>query len=92
MTFDQLFSGRMLLMRAQRHVAQSGVRRYRVIDDWLTPEFVDTAAEQAFFIIEFRLVELEKLFEAKKSRRDAKSRRHLTRRMDAQVTSGSKRA
>lgn len=91
MTFEQIFSGRMLLMRAQRHIAQSGVKRYALIGNWLTPEFVDAAAEEAFFIVERQLVDLEKLFESKKQRCDAKRRRSLTRRVDAQVTR-SKRA
>lgn len=85
MTFEQIFSGRMLLMRAQRHVAQSGIETY-IQGSWLQPVFRSAADRAAFCLIEKRLQELEREFDEKAARKDHRKRQLLRRRIDRQVT------
>jgi hypothetical protein len=88
MTFEQIFAGRMTLMRAQRHIAQASVLRYEQElkgANWLKPIFRDQAGEQAFFIVELRLIALEREFDIKTMKRSARQRRCLNQRADRQV-------
>jgi hypothetical protein len=89
MTFEQLFSGRLLLMRAQRHICQAGIARYATNKigtyNWLTPEFRTAADEQAYFTAERLLMELELEFDEKKKRCDRRKQQRLDRRADRQV-------
>jgi hypothetical protein len=82
MTFEQLFSGRMLLMRAQRHISQA---EWDGKSGGLNPQFKTLAGESAFFTIERLLVELESEFDAKAKTASAKKRKALHRRADRQV-------
>ena len=79
MTFLQLFKGRMVLMRAQRHVAQASIYYppdgSKWSDNW--PKFYKSTAETSFFLIERLLRELEKEFDAKK--RPRSQRRKIER-------------
>lgn len=84
MTFEQFFSGRMLLMRAQRHICQAGLTGW----DHMIPVFNDSDRCAAFYIVERLLIELESEFEAKKNRCDQRKRRALERKADRQVSRG----
>lgn len=77
MTFEQIFTGRILLMRAQRHIAQE----FATVRGFRTP-----AGEEAFFIVERCLVDLEREFDAKKKLSDRNKKRSLDRRADRQVS------
>jgi hypothetical protein len=70
-TFEQIFSGRMVLIQAQKHIAQSSIHYRSEGTDWfpVLPMFATKAAEEAYFIVEHALCELEREFEAKRSRR-----------------------
>jgi hypothetical protein len=82
MTFEQLFSGRMLLMRVQRHISQA---EWDGRSPGLNPRFKTLAGEEAFFTVERLLVELEREFEKKKKRCNQIKQRRLDRRADRQV-------
>jgi hypothetical protein len=82
MTFEQLFSGRMLLMRVQRHISQA---EWDGRSPGLNPRFKTPAGEKAFFTVERLLVELECEFDAKKKLCDRTKQRRLDRRADRQV-------
>jgi hypothetical protein len=80
-TFEQIFSGRMTLMRVQRHISQAGLIGW----DHSIPAFRDAAYDEAFFTVERLLVELEREFESRKKRCDRRKQRNLDRRADRQV-------
>ena len=85
-TFEQIFSGRMLLMRAQRHIAQAGISRYGLRDSGSRlVEFRSPADEGAFFIVESLLCQLEREFDQKKKRCDRRRRRQLDTRAKRQA-------
>jgi|HubBroStandDraft_6_1064221.scaffolds.fasta_scaffold00550_23 hypothetical protein len=81
MTFQQLFSARMLLMRVQRHISQAGLVGW----DHMIPVFRDASYDEGFFIVEGLLVELEREFDQKRKRCDRRKQRSLDRRADRQV-------
>lgn len=83
MTFEQIFSGRMVLMRAQRHIAQGAVR-YET-GTYLTPIFRAEPDERAFFLVERLLQDLEREFEEKRKRTRKHKRAELAERADRQV-------
>lgn len=83
MSFEEIFTGRLLLMRAQRHISQSA---WDGKSPGLNPRFKTLAGEQAFFTVERLLVELENEFTQKKRKCDRRKRRALERRADRQVT------
>jgi hypothetical protein len=80
--FEQLFSGRMLLMRVQRHICQAGLVGF----DHMIPVFRTPAFDEAFWTVERLLVELEREFETKKKLCDRDKQRRLDRRADRQVS------
>lgn len=82
LTFEQLFSGRMLLMRAQRHISQA---EWDGKSTGLAPKFKTPAGDRAFFVVEALLVALEHEFEQKKARCDRRKQRRLERQADRQV-------
>lgn len=82
MTFEQIFAGRLTLMRAQRHICQA----YLLGFDHMIPIFRAPEGDAAFWIVENRLVELEREFAEKRSRQKARKRRSLDRRADRQVS------
>jgi len=94
MTFGQIFSGRMLLMRAQRHIVQAGVLRLEQ-DKFLFPIFRGPAEQQAFLLVERLLVELEREFDENRKRcrgldwiaeiRDDESEQHLAYRANNEL-------
>lgn len=85
MTFEQIFSGRLVLMSAQRHVAQAGI--VYEPGQALIDSFVVDAYQKAFWILERKLCELEREFDDKLKRtRSATRRRQLDRRAQRQVT------
>lgn len=79
MTFLQILNGRMLLMSAQRHIAQASIYYPpdggKWPDNW--PKFYNSSAETSFFLIERLICELEKEFDSKKRRRS--QRRQINR-------------
>lgn len=81
MTFDQIFSGRLLLCRATRHVMQA----HFVGFDHSIPVFRTPEGDAAFWLIESKLRDLENEFEAKKKRCARRKQLRLYRRADAQV-------
>lgn len=85
MTFDQIFAGRMILIGAQKHLAQEFVYYPDGETTLLGAKFRTPAGERAFFTVESLLVELEREFDAKKKRCHRKTRRVLDRRADRQV-------
>ena len=82
MTFEQIFAGRMLLMRVQRHISQA---EWDGRSPGTNPQFKTYAGEEAFFTVERLLVELESEFDAKAKTVKAKKRKALHRRADSQV-------
>lgn len=85
MTFEQMFSGRMLLMRAQRHISQTH-SAFPCGDSasWLIP---GNAGMHAYQIVEQALQQLEREFDAKRARCKRRGRSaSLARRADRQVT------
>jgi hypothetical protein len=85
MTFEQLFSGRMLLMRVQRHISQVEWDGRCSPSTRLNPHFKTPAGEEAFFIVERLLVLLEGEFDEKKKRCNRIKQRRLDQRADRQV-------
>lgn len=85
MTFEQIFTGRLILMRAQRHVCQGNRYRLGKNHGLFFPIFEDKAADEAFLIVEWRLIELEREFEQKRNRAHRSKRQSLDRRADRQV-------
>jgi hypothetical protein len=83
MTFEQIFGGRMLLMRVQRHISQA---EWDGHSPGTNPQFKTDAGEEAFFIVEALLVDLEREFDEKKKRCDRNKQRRLDRRADRQVS------
>jgi hypothetical protein len=81
-TFEQIFTGRLLLMRVQRHISQA---EWDGKSPGLNPHFKTLAGEKAFFAVERLLVELEREFDEKKKRCDRSKQRRLDRRADRQV-------
>lgn len=88
MTYEQIFAGRMILMRAQRHIAQAsryygkniaGSRNGAVF------AFRSHSRQQAFFIVESLLVELEGEFDEKRKHCQTAKSKRLAARADRQV-------
>lgn len=93
MTFEEIFGGRMVLMRAQRHICQNN--KYALCESahgMFFPVFEDSAADMAFLTIEQNLIILENEFEAKKKLKDKRKRRALDRRADRQVDLAGQRS
>lgn len=67
MTFNQLFTGRLILMRAQRHLAQKYV-------DYKANDFPCVEGRTAYFIVERALRQLETEFDSKKRNRSQTQR------------------
>lgn len=84
MTFEQLFRARMLLMSAQRHIAQEFIS-YPNGESGPKYRFRTQGGAHAFLIVERLLCELEREFESKKNRCDRRKRQSLDRRADRQV-------
>ena len=95
MTYDQLFSGRMLLMKAQRHIAQASLVtearqgsassvNYGI--PWPAAKFTTPAMCDAFYIVERLLCALEKEFDTKvDAEKQQAKRRALQHRMNQQL-------
>lgn len=83
MTFEQIFAGRMLLMRIQRHISQAAWTGESV---GLIPLFKTQGGKDAYWIVERLLVDLETEFAGKRDRQPKQVRRKLDRRADQQVT------
>ena len=62
MTFNQIFTGRLILMKTQRHLAQKYFCYAK--QDFISPE-----GKHAYLIVEGSLQELEREFDAKKRSR-----------------------
>jgi hypothetical protein len=82
LSFEQIFSGHMLLVRARRHICQAWLIGF----DHFIPAFRAPEGDEAFRIIERKLIELETEFDAKKKACDRAKRLRLDRRADRQVT------
>jgi hypothetical protein len=65
MTFEQLFRGRLALMRAQRHLNNRAV----IFVPGATYRNPTSSDYQAYFILERLLVDLEREFETKRKRK-----------------------
>lgn len=85
MTFEQIFAGRLILMRAQRHIAQAHVLRYAECQNTMQPIFRNAEGREAFWIVEFLLRELKREFTEKRNSCNRGRRQKLDRRADRQV-------
>jgi hypothetical protein len=83
MTFEKIFSGRMMLMRVQRHISQA---EWDGKSSGLNPRFKTRSGEEAFFIVERLLIDLEKEFDRKAIVCHRRKRQSVERRADRQVT------
>lgn len=73
MTFLQIFNGRLVLMRAQRHLAQAHTVHAPLGSDW-RQLFLSGAGREAMRIVESKLRELETEFDSKKRPRSQVAR------------------
>lgn len=85
MTFEQIFEGRLTLMRAQRHIAQAHVSRYDQSGNTMRPIFGSTEGSEAFWLVEGRIQALEIEFTEKRKSCNRAKRQKLDRRADQQV-------